>query len=158
MRVTEDLFQYLDFESVKKMFLLLSVLLLVLIPVDGALVFFQGVKPAKTLVVQSTASVKLEPQDTYIAAIERSPLFGGSSSFGASALIQQTSLIELTKDYRLKGVVITDDPETIVEDAKTQKTLFIKKGGQLGDLTVKEIKEGFITLSYLGGEAKLEIQ
>ena len=50
-----------------------------------------------------------------------------------------------------------DEPEAIVEDAKTQKSLFVKIGDPLGDLVVKEIKEGYIVLSYVGEEIRLEI-
>ena len=66
--------------------------------------------------------------------------------------------MELVKDYRLKGVMIMGEPEAIVEDARTQKSVFVKAGEKLGDLTVKEIKEGQIVLSLAGGEVKLEMR
>ena len=50
------------------------------------------------------------------------------------------------------------EPEAIIEDAKTQKTLFVKAGEPLGDLTVKEVKEGVVILASSGGEISLKIQ
>ena len=85
MRVAESLIQHLDFESVRKTFLLLSVLSLVLIPVDGISILLKKTKPTKPVDVQSAASAKLEPQDAYLAAVERSSLFGGGASSRVSA-------------------------------------------------------------------------
>ena len=72
--------------------------------------------------------------------------------------VLQASLTELVKDYRLKGVILMDEPEAIIEDARTQATIILKKGERLGDLSVKEIKEGLIVLTYLGEEVKMEIK
>jgi len=158
MRLAEAVVTAIDLESAKKTFLLLSAVCLILIPADGIRILIKQPAQSKSMVsAPINPIVKLESEQSYLEAFEASTLFGNGSS-AASAPVLQASLTELTKDYRLKGVVLTDDSEAIIEDARTQKTQFVKKGASLGDLVVKEIGEGFIVLTYLGMDTKLEIQ
>lgn len=158
MRLTEAMVTNIDLELAKKALLILSAACLVLIPLDGVRLSLEGPKSRKTKAIVAVAPpAGLEAERSYLESFEASTLFGNGSSV-ASAPALQASLTELTKDYRLKGVVLTDDSEAIIEDARTQKTLFVKKGAFLGDLAVNEIGEGFIVLSYLGSEKRLEIQ
>ena len=83
-------------------------------------------------------------------------LGGGENLSGLAVL--KTSINELVKDYRLKGTVILSEPEAIVEDARTQKTIFVKTGQQLGELKVKEVAEGKLVLAYYGEETVLLIE
>ena len=148
----------IDLELAKKAFLFLSVASLLVIPLDGFWIYWGRTKPAPApLASQEKPAKKLEPQEVYLTNFDRSALFGDAPA-GIGTPVLQASLAELTKDYRLQGVLLMDDPEAIIQDARTQKTIFVKKGGQLGELTVKEIKEGLIILTYLGEEIKLEIQ
>ncbi len=158
MRIIERANELIDLESAKKMFLFLSLAFLLVIPVDGLWVYLGRPNPTRIRsAVQEKPLKKLEPEESYLNNFDRSALFGNASS-GLSTPVLQASLTELTKDYRLQGVVLMDEPEAILQDARTQKTIFVKKGGALGELTVKEIKEGLVVLGYLGEEIKLEIQ
>ena len=157
MRLIQRMGVVLDFEIARKTFLWLSVLPILVIPIDGILISWDRSKPVKPQAVTSEKIISNHSsQETYLSAFEKSALFG--TALGTSLPGLQSSLAELAKDYRLKGVVLADEPEAIVEDVKTRKSVFLNIGGKLGDLTVKEIKEGLVVLSYLGEEIKLEIK
>lgn len=159
MNRMEYLDRYVDIGLFKKAFLWLSAGILVLIPLDGILIRFEKPNPERSApeVLQQTPTLSIEPEASYLALFDRNTLFGrGVSEPSLTAL--RASIAELTKDYRLKGVVLAEEPEAILEDARTQKTSFVKIGQQVGDLTVNEIGEGFIVLGYLSEEARLEIQ
>lgn len=148
----------LDLELLKKALWGLAMLVLLAIPLD--LVMSSSRKPPsvkETLAANrsSTASFN-ESLASYEAAFDKSGLFGRLTSEGAGIL--KSSIGELVKDYRLKGVVLLDEPEAILEDARTQKSLFVKAGDHVGELTVKEIKEGKIILKYYGEEKVLQIE
>jgi hypothetical protein len=156
MNFVEKINGAVDLELGKKILIFASVAALVLIPLNGLLIQLRNIKPIRSAPVLKEASQEMESESSYQTAIESSALFGGVAG-GLSTPALHASLAEEMKDYRLKGVVITDDPEAIIQDARTQKSIFIKKGSQLGNLTVKEINEGWIVLTYLGEELKLEI-
>lgn len=158
MNAAERIRGLIDWELAKKPLLLLSVVSLIMIPADGLYIYWQRSAPLYAdSVPQGPNPIKFEPEASYLAAFDRSTLFGNASSNPSAPMIL-ASVAELTKDYRLKGVMIAHESEAIVEDARTQKTTFIKVGGRLGDLTVKEIREGVIVLAYLGQDITLEIQ
>jgi hypothetical protein len=158
MSIVERIHDAVDLESAKRLFFLMSVTAVLVIPIDGLWVYLGRAKSIRAdTTSQDKPSRSLESEETYLTHFDSSALFGNASS-DLSASTLQASLAELTKDYRLQGVVLTDVPEAIIQDARTQKTEFIKVGEKLGDLTVKDIKEGFIFLSYLGEEIKLEIK
>ncbi len=157
MNPIERLDTAVDLDLAKKAFLFLSAASIFIMPLDALCIYLQQTKPTRLNPVSQTLPQKSEPLESYLTHFERSALFGNaSSSLGAPAL--RASLGELTKDYRLQGVILGAEPEAIIQNARTQKTIFVKKGGLLDELTVKEIKEGSIVLAYLGEEIRLEIQ
>lgn len=103
------------------------------------------------------AATATEPLDSYNSNFQTSPLFG-YQPVQASAPVQQTALSDLIRDFRLKGVMLSGEPEALVEDAKNQKTLFLKTGDPLGEVRVKAIEEGRIILEYHGEEQALKIE
>ena len=70
----------------------------------------------------------------------------------------KSNIRDLTKDLRLKGVVILSDPEAILEDASSQKSFFVKKGDSVGELIVRTISNDSLTLGYQNEETTLRIQ
>ena len=151
----------IDFGWLKKSFLCFSLGTLLFIPTD--LLFFSSkIKPSPSSGISAAGnkpqpfSKPLESLAHYEEIFQKSALFGTYSSQGALPVLS-SSIAELTKDYRLKGVMILDTPEAILEDARTQQTTFVKTGDKLGDLTVKEIREGVLVLSYYGEEKELRI-
>jgi hypothetical protein len=100
----------------------------------------------------SFASSKIQPLSVYETAIQKNSLFGNVST-SSGATVTKTNIAELIKDYRLKGVITGADPEAIIEDARTQKSMFVKKGDSLGEVQVKEIREGVVVFQS-GDEEK----
>ncbi len=156
MTFEERLHGSLDLELGKRTLVAFSALALTLIPVNGLRIHLRAVKPSPDgVTVKQTPPPEAVTGSAHDKVLEDSAFFGGAPNASTPAL--RASLSEAVKDYRLKGVVITDDPEAIVQDARTQKTVFLKIGSQLGNLSVKEINQGWIVLSYLGEDVKLEI-
>ncbi len=85
-----------------------------------------------------------------------SPLFGVRTVASSLAAVR-SSISELSKDYRLQGVMLSGEPEAIVQDTKSNRTVFVRAGDSLGDLKVKSIQEGRMILEYLGEEKGLTI-
>lgn len=154
----QDVHERLDLASAKNAFFWLAAASILLIPLDAMRIFMKRSTPLPpNAAVLETADAVLETEAAYLSGFDRNALFGPASG-GSSSLLAQASAAELVKDYRLKGIVLGGESEAIVEDARTQKILFVKPGSRLGDLAVKEIKEGFVILSCPGGEARLEMQ
>ena len=151
--------RHVDLKLAKKVFMALSAVILFILPADLLFVYFS--KPMSgQLQAQTYASLQpseLYPLEAYEPSFQTGGLFGGVvTSSGLTVL--KASIHELIKDYRLKGVVILSEPEAIVEDARTQKSIFVKAGQTLGELTVKEVTEGRIVLTCYGEEAEMKIE
>ncbi len=160
MNFVQRLDNTIDLELARKILLGLSAGVLVLIPADGIwthLRKFPGEQMHLSNAPVQTMGKSPETLAAYQTVFEKNTLFGTVSNNSQTPALK-SSIEEMTKDYRLKGVVFLGEPEAILEDAKTQKTVFVKAGQAVGDLTVKEIKEGMMVFSYLGEEIKLEVQ
>lgn len=59
------------------------------------------------------------------------------------------------KDITLVGIIAGDPLQAIIEDKKMQKTYYVTKGQNIGDLQVADILEGKIILSYQGKNFEL---
>ncbi len=149
----------IDLKLLGRCFLIGAAVNLLLIPADGFWTYFHrefagNRMPADVSPVQKDK--KLEPFEAYQKAFERSGLFGNVSEAGPQ--FQSVPIAELAKDFRLKGVVLMDEPEAIIENAKTQSSSFVRQGQKVGELEIKTIKEGYVVLSYGKDEVRLEIQ
>jgi len=157
-QVTENL---LDLNLIRRSFFILSLTILLFIPLDLVRLSQKEKADASTGGALSPGlslgKESLEPLSVYEESLKGSRLFGFAETPSSLPAIQ-SSIAELTKDYRLKGVVILDEPEAIIEDARTQKSTFVKSGDKMGELTVKEIREGVVVLAYYGEEKELRIQ
>ena len=137
----------------------LSVLVLLFIPADGLLMHLNN----QTELTQSPIQLKqiadnlIEPLSNYENVFKGNGLLGFYESKTGSAA-PKVSINELTKDYRLKGIISGDAPEAILEDARTQKSIFAKKGEQLGDLQVKDIRATGVILSSGAEEKELHME
>lgn len=159
MTLIQRLDNVADLELAKKILLGFSAAALILIPIDGIFIHYRKISNIGTLPTKASTWVieKAESLEIYQEVFNRNTLFGIVTA-DSQAPVLKASIAELVKDYRLKGVVFLGEPEAILEDAKTQKTTFVKTGQSVGDLKIEEIKEGSMKLSYLGEEVKLEVQ
>ena len=106
-----------------------------------------------------SAELSLEPLTSYEIDFKRGALFGAYElrSHRSGVVPSRTSLATRVKDYRLKGVIDTDEPEAILEDARTQKTFFVQQGDFVGEMKVQQISESTVFLEHLGQTHELKI-
>lgn len=64
--------------------------------------------------------------------------------------------VDLTKRYKLVGIVLGDVPEAIVEDLTSRTTVFIRPGDRLESVQVKTIEEGRVVFLQEGLEIELK--
>jgi type II secretory pathway component PulC len=65
-------------------------------------------------------------------------------------------VVEATKHLRLVGISWSDDPDIMIEDTKTQRTLFLKKGKLIdNEIKVQAVFKDKVILSYNGEEIEL---
>lgn len=159
MRIAQRIYPHIDADAIKKAFFVLSGVALLLIPVEAIRVYWPKVSSIKAQIAKTEiADLPVESQSAYLSVFDQGTLFGNPVSASGSSQVLLSSASDLIKDYRLLGVVLGGAAEAIVEDARTQKTNFVKIGDRVGELTVKDIREGFIVLDYLNNDVKLEIQ
>ena len=160
MNWAHQLDDVLDLELLKKGVLVLSAGLIPLVIFDSAWIVFgnvsrrSGISVVSHMVGGAKARAALS---FYEAVFEKDTVFGRVLGNGQGVALK-TPLAELVKDYRLKGVVLAGEPEAIIEDARTQRTSFVKAGGKLGDLDVKEIRQGSVVLAAENETITLEIE
>ena len=110
----------------------------------------------ETPALSFTASESLTPLAELEAALDQSVLFGARED-NAGLSVLKSSINELVKDCRLKGVVIMGEPEAILVDARSDKSVFVRVGDQIGELTVLRIGDGSIVLGYFGEEKEVRV-
>ncbi len=84
----------------------------------------------------------ISQRDVFLAPWEKSEIPTGG--VGESAQ-------EFKRQYKLVGIVMDQQPKAILEDSKTQISLFVIRGEKIGEGVVEEIQEGKVVVS-LGGE------
>ncbi len=155
--------EIIHLKAVKRGLLFFLGFIFLAILADQIFLFWQFHRPFEERTAEDSHSADIlessphESLDTYLAAVSESNLFGLKVQPGLGTL-RTVSIDGLIKDIRLKGIAVFDSPEAIVENAKTGKTLFIKKGSRLGEMTVKNVKKDSLTLSYDGEEKELKIE
>ena len=64
--------------------------------------------------------------------------------------------VDLTKRYKLVGIVLGVVPEAIIEDLSTKKTVFVHEGEFLDAVQVQKIEEGRVVFLQEGLEVELK--
>ena len=66
-------------------------------------------------------------------------------------------VLEATKSLKLVGISWSGDPDAMIENSKTQKTYFVKKGKTIeGGIKIEAIFKDKVVLSYEGEEVELK--
>lgn len=97
-----------------------------------------------------------KPFESYLKDIEGRQIFGTFSGQQES-LAQVAAEADSIKDINLLGVILGDNPQAIIEDKKTQKTVYVSRGQFIGQFQVEEIKEGKVILNYKGQRYELGV-
>lgn len=94
---------------------------------------------------------KSRERDIFRIGIKKSALDSGLMPKGPSQRI-----IEATQDLRLVGISWSSDPDAMIEDTKTKRTYFLKKGQTMDrEIKVQAIFKDKVVLSYGGEEVDL---
>ena len=64
--------------------------------------------------------------------------------------VAQTTIQDVTRNLKLVGIVLTKEPEAVVEDSEKNETLFLHKGDQVNGAAIEEIKEGLVVFTLNG--------
>lgn len=65
-------------------------------------------------------------------------------------------IIEATQHLKLVGISWSDDPDAMIEDTKSLRTFFVKRGGAVGGIKVQAIFKDKLILSYGNEEIELK--
>jgi hypothetical protein len=94
---------------------------------------------------------KARERDIFNMAIKRTT-YGAAFAKGPSQRV-----IEISQNLKLVGISWSDDPDVMIEDTKTQRTLFLKKGQMIdNEIRLKAVFKDKVILSY--GEEEIELR
>lgn len=65
-------------------------------------------------------------------------------------------ILTKTKDLKLVGISWSNDPDAMIEDTRSKRTFFVKRGGYVNDVKVEAIFRDKVILSYEGEEVELK--
>lgn len=90
----------------------------------------------------------IKPYLYYQSVLEQRDIFMSPWERPADATASNLSSLEFSKQFRLVGIVVDDNPQAIIEDVAASQTVFVTEGGKVGSAIVEEIKEGKVILLY----------
>jgi len=67
-----------------------------------------------------------------------------------------SAIVQATESLSLVGISWSNDPDVMIEDKKSQKTYFVKRGQAVGTVKVEAIYKDKVILSYQGEEIELK--
>lgn len=121
-----------------------------------------SVKIDKTQVGTSSNKMNsfLKSASYYLDKAKEKDIFrkGMKKIMAAAGAIKTPSqkMMELTQNYRLVGISWSQDPDVMIEDSKTQRTFFLKKGQIIeNDIVLKDVFKDKVILGYAGEEIEL---
>ncbi len=95
----------------------------------------------------------------FLEKIRQRDIFNmGQSGKNDSQIIPRapsSRIIEATQFLKLVGISWSNDPDAMIEDTKAMRTVFIKRGGVIGEVKVQAIFKDKVILSYAGEEIEL---
>jgi hypothetical protein len=98
---------------------------------------------------------KIKSYDYYLQGIRNRQIFASmSSSPGLEKPVSPLNA-DILKDISLVGIISGDNPQAIIEDKKTQQTLYVTKGQYIGEIQVEDIQEGKIIINYQNARYEL---
>jgi type II secretory pathway component PulC len=63
--------------------------------------------------------------------------------------------MEMTQNLKLVGISWSNDPDAMIEDTKTTRTFFVKRGQMISEVKVKDIARDKVVLTYDGEDIDL---
>jgi hypothetical protein len=112
-------------------------------------------KNAKSLISQVSSLLKAETH--YLEkARERNIFKIGMKGKDTKSKTPSLRITEATQNLKLVGISWSDDPDVMIEDTKTQRTFFLKKGQMIDDIKLEAVFKDKVILSYLEEEIELK--
>ncbi|MDD5595436.1 MAG: type II secretion system protein N [Candidatus Omnitrophica bacterium] len=106
---------------------------------------------------QAETKKESKPFEFYLKGMQGRQIFGTFSGKEEGQAAQVAAEADSIKDINLMGVILGDNPQAIIEDKKTQKTVYVSRGQFIGQFQVEEIKEGKVILNYKGQRYELGV-
>jgi hypothetical protein len=124
--------------------------------------FGDGIKPGAAN-YEETAEVAMikRPITYYLEKVGARDIFKmGFKKVAAAEVKKETkatssAIIDATQGLKLVGISWSKNPDAIIEDTKTGKTYFLKRGGLIGEVKVQAMSKDKVILSYGGEEIEL---
>lgn len=118
---------------------------------------FSDVKNREAEKIQNQLFVQqLKPFDYYAQRFAQKDLFKTALPREELPIPTQNELDpELTNQVRVVGIILDESPQAVIEDLKTNQTVFLKKGDSFRGALVEEIRESKIILSQGGKRVEL---
>lgn len=98
---------------------------------------------------------EIKPYEFYLEGIKGRQLFGATAAASQAKAPASVISADLVKDINLVGIVSGENPQAVIEDAKTHKTHYVTRGQFIGEFQLEQIQEGKIILSYQGQSYEL---
>jgi len=103
-----------------------------------------------------------KPLDYYLNIVENRNIF--NTSFDPMAPVKNGTppIDKMEKDprnhLRLVGIVMDQNPQAIIEDSQSKETFFLFKGDKIDEITVEDILENKVVITYRGQPYELSTE
>ncbi|MFH1201535.1 MAG: type II secretion system protein N [Candidatus Omnitrophota bacterium] len=148
---------FYNLKSLNKILLILVILSFVYLAISFIFLRPSGFKKSTASAIEQKIKEvnrpmpEARPYSYYADEIKKRDLFRSAAFMPVNTAISREALPnELIKDLSLLGVVRGEKPQAIIEDRKTNKSYFLNIGDSIGELVLKSIQEGKVTLDYRG--------
>jgi type II secretory pathway component PulC len=98
----------------------------------------------------------IKPPVDYQQVVSSRRLFGAADT-QKTAEKHGPSANEIIAGLNLQGIVAGLEPKAMIEDKKNQKSYYVKEGEYVGEVQVKKIGEGKVTLELNGEDFSLSL-
>lgn len=95
-----------------------------------------------------------KPYEFYLQGLSQRQIFSNPTAQEGAGPSPLASA-DLIKDLNLVGIISGVNPQAVIEDKKTQKTYYLRKGQFIGELQIEDIQEGKIIVTYNGQKYEL---
>ena len=156
--------QQLDVKGINK-FLGLSVVALTVYFMANFSASYMNLKKAPNMMGKASlkrenykdSSLSKKDVGYYLEKVRSRDIFKMGKPEVPAPVIQTVSsrILEETQNLKLVGISWSDDPDAMIEDTRSMKTFFIKRGQLIGEVKVQAIFKDKVVLSYGGEETEL---
>jgi len=103
----------------------------------------------------------LKNSASYLEKARKRDIFKIVEDAPAAAAIEKTAekpkeILAKTRDLKLVGISWSKDPDAMIEDIKSKRTFFVKRGGYANDVKVEAIFRDKVIVSFQGDQVELK--